>query len=81
MTNKKKEYHSIPYKSVVMFSAESASAFDKDDDLKVWACDKSDPFEKSLEKAKHIVRLFHEVCYLHDAKTVRVFLPNTIVLN
>ena len=57
LTGKKKEYHNIPYKSIIMFSAETASTFDRDADLKVWVSGKRSPFEKSLKKGKEVVPL------------------------
>ena len=57
LTGNKKEYHNIPYKSIIMFSAETASTFDRDADLKVWVSGKRGPFEKSLKKGKEVVPL------------------------
>lgn len=36
MTGKKTEYHSIPYKSIIHFSIETAGHFDLDAELKIW---------------------------------------------
>lgn len=36
VTGKKIEYHSIPYKSIVHFSVETAGNFDLDAELKIW---------------------------------------------
>ena len=36
MTGKKKEYHSVPYKSVTHFLVETAGSFDADCEIKIW---------------------------------------------
>lgn len=36
VTGKKREYHSIPYRSVEHFSIETAGTFDADADMKIW---------------------------------------------
>ena len=36
VTGKKVEYHSIPYRSIVHYSIESAGTFDMDAELKIW---------------------------------------------
>lgn len=36
MTGKKREYMSIPYRSIVRYSIETAGTFDLDAELKIW---------------------------------------------
>lgn len=36
VTGKKVEYHSIPYKSIIHFSIETAGAFDRDSEIKLY---------------------------------------------
>lgn len=52
--SKKVEYHSIPYKSVVRFSVESAGHFDMEAELKLWTSGMSTPTRKTFSKAVDI---------------------------
>lgn len=36
VTGKKREYHSVPYRSIERFSIETAGTFDMDAELKIW---------------------------------------------
>ena len=36
VTGKKKEYYSIPYRSIERFSVETAGTFDMDAEIKIW---------------------------------------------
>ncbi|PJF32644.1 MAG: helicase, partial [Phototrophicales bacterium] len=36
LTGNKVEYHSVPYKSIIQFSIETAGAFDRDSELKLY---------------------------------------------
>lgn len=68
VTGNKKEYHSIPYKNIRHFSIESAGAFDRDSELKLWIAGIANPIEKKFGKkssnifevqqalAKHILK-------------------------
>ncbi|EGV19093.1 PH domain-containing protein [Thiocapsa marina] len=51
---KKVEYLSIPYKSVVRFSVESAGHFDLEAELKLWTSGMSNPIQKTFGKAVNI---------------------------
>ena len=55
MSGKKVEYHSIPYKSIIHFSIETAGSFDRDAELKIWLSGMSVPIEKQLKKGMDIV--------------------------
>ncbi|WP_102692031.1 PH domain-containing protein [Rummeliibacillus pycnus] len=57
MTGKKTEYHSIPYKSVVHFSVETAGTFDFEAELKIWLSNGSDPIEKKFNKTLNIYKI------------------------
>lgn len=57
MTGKKTEYHSIPYKSVVHFSIETAGTFDFEAELKIWLSNGSDPIEKKFNKTLNIYKI------------------------
>ena len=54
MTGRKKEYLSIPYSKITMFSVESAGNFDLDADLKIWVGSNSTPIEKKFNRSANI---------------------------
>ncbi|QUG40157.1 PH domain-containing protein [Psychrobacillus sp. INOP01] len=57
MTGKKVEYHSIPYKSVVHFSIETAGTFDLDAELKIWLSGSVAPIQKKFNKSLNIYKV------------------------
>lgn len=63
LTGSKKEYHSIPYKSITQFSVETAGSFDTDCDLKVWVSTQAAPFTKNLERGTNVVGLQKTLAY------------------
>lgn len=50
VTGSKVEYHSIPYKSIVRFSIETAGAFDLDAELKIWISGMDMPVQKQFNR-------------------------------
>ena len=50
LTGKKVEYRSIPYRSIVRFSIETAGSFDLDAELKIWVTGKETPIEMQFTK-------------------------------
>ena len=50
LTGSKIEYHSIPYRSVIHFSVETAGHFDLDAELKIWVSGRAEPFQKQFNK-------------------------------
>ena len=50
ITGSKTEYHSIPYKSIVHFSIETAGTFDLDAELKIWISGTAAPIQKQFNK-------------------------------
>lgn len=50
VTGKKVEYHSIPYRSIELFSVETAGHFDLDAELKLWVRGMPNPIEKQFRK-------------------------------
>lgn len=50
LTGSKVEYHSIPYKSIVHFSVETAGSFDMDAELKIWLSGTPSPVQKQFNK-------------------------------
>lgn len=57
LTGSKAEYHSIPYRSIVHFSVETAGSFDMDAELKIWLSGTPAPIQKQFNKHLSI----HEV--------------------
>ncbi|MGL4779914.1 MAG: PH domain-containing protein, partial [Bacteroidales bacterium] len=55
ITGSKKEYHSIPYKSIYHFAVESAGTFDADCELKIWVAGSSAPLQKELKKGVDVM--------------------------
>ncbi|MCT8977823.1 PH domain-containing protein [Clostridium sp. CX1] len=54
VTGKKVEYHSIPYKSIIHFSIETAGNFDLDAELKIWVSGSQLPIQKQFNKSLNI---------------------------
>jgi hypothetical protein len=54
LTGKKIEYLSIPYKSVVRFSVESAGHFDLEAELKIWTSGMTTPLQKQFSSSVNI---------------------------
>lgn len=50
VTGKKTECHSIPYRSIVHFSVETAGTFDRDAELKIYVSGNPLPIEKQFRK-------------------------------
>ncbi len=57
LTGRKTEYVSIPYKSIVKFSVESAGHFDMDADITLWLSSHKDPVKLELRKSGDISQL------------------------
>jgi len=57
VTGKKVEYHSIPYKSIIHFSIETAGHFDLDAELKIWLSGTQLPIQKQFNKSLNIYEL------------------------
>lgn len=63
ITGSKKEYYSIPYKSIYHFSVESAGTFDADCELKIWVAGSSSPLQKELKKGVDVMGLQRVLAY------------------
>ncbi len=50
MTGRKREYLSIPYEKITMFSVETTGTFDQDAELKIWIGSRTQPVEKKFNK-------------------------------
>ncbi|MFD0740300.1 PH domain-containing protein [Lysobacter koreensis] len=60
VTGSKVEYLSLPYRSIVMFSLETAGHFDLEAELRIWVSGQAAPIERSLGRnsgAQDIVSL------------------------
>lgn len=57
VTGRKIEYHSIPYRSIIHFSIETAGNFDLDAELKIWLSGSPEPIEKQFNKSLNIYEL------------------------
>lgn len=54
ITGKKREYMSIPYRSIERFSIETAGNFDLDADMKIWIRGKKEPIEQNFARGSAI---------------------------
>ena len=55
LTGSKKEYMSIPYRSIVRFAAETKGHFDLESDLKIWLSSTEQPISKTFSKDGNIM--------------------------
>ncbi|MDX1994003.1 MAG: PH domain-containing protein [bacterium] len=55
LTGVKVEYASIPYKSIIRFTVETAGNFDSDSEMKIWISGSAAPIEKEFKKGTDIV--------------------------
>ena len=51
MTGRKREYLSIPYSKITMYSVETTGAFDLDAELKLWIGSSLQPIEKKFNSS------------------------------
>ncbi|MFB9329848.1 PH domain-containing protein [Paenibacillus aurantiacus] len=58
VTGNKTELLSIPYKSIIRFSRESAGTFDLDAELKIWLSGQSMPIVKKFNKQVNINEIY-----------------------
>jgi hypothetical protein len=54
ITGSKTEYASIPYRSIIRFSVETAGHFDLDAELKIWITGRPEPFQQRFSKRLNI---------------------------
>ena len=57
VTGKKKEYMSIPYRSIERFSVETAGTFDMDADMKLWIRGEDLLLEQKFGKSSNIIEV------------------------
>ena len=51
----KAEYLSIPYRSIVRFSVETAGTFDMESELKLWLSGTAEPVQKQFKRGADIL--------------------------
>ncbi|KQT52676.1 cytoplasmic protein [Aureimonas sp. Leaf454] len=54
VTGRKREYVSLPYRSITMFSVENAGTFDTDSELKIWISSQGTPLTKTLSRGTNM---------------------------
>ncbi|MEF2071565.1 PH domain-containing protein [Consotaella aegiceratis] len=54
MTGRKREYHSVPYRAITMFTIETAGHFDVDSELKIWVSGQDQPLVRELSRGSNI---------------------------
>ena len=54
VTGRKREIHSIPYRSITMFSLETAGSFDTDAELTIWISSQGTPVTRQLSRSSNV---------------------------
>ena len=67
LTGSKAEYLSIPYRSIIRFSKESAGMLDLDAELKIWITGQTEPIRKEFKKDNNI-NLVYQLLSTHILK-------------
>lgn len=57
VTGKKKEYYSIPYRSIDRFSIETAGTFDMDAEIKIWVRGCAEPLEQKFGRESNVAEV------------------------
>ena len=57
VTGKKREYLSVPYRSIERFSIETAGTFDMDAEMKIWIRGCEEPLEQNFGKDSNIIEI------------------------
>lgn len=57
VTGKKKDYMSIPYRSIERFSIETAGTFDMDSEMKIWVKGCAKPLEQNFSRNSNITEI------------------------
>ena len=55
MTGSKKEYHSVPYRSITHFLVETAGSFDADCEIEIWVSGSPTSLKKELKKGIDVI--------------------------
>jgi hypothetical protein len=57
LTGKRKEYHSIPYRSITHFTVESQGHFDLESELKIWIFGEAEPKQFSFRRDASVLEI------------------------
>ena len=57
ITGKKKDYMSIPYRSIERFSIETAGTFDMDAEMKIWVRGCTEPLKQNFDRNSNITEI------------------------
>lgn len=57
VTGKKREYLSVPYRSIERFSVETAGTFDMDSDMKLWIRGMNEPLVQNFGRKSNILEI------------------------
>lgn len=63
LTGKKKEYLTIPYKSIVRFSVETSGVLDLDSEMKIWVRSMQEPYTKDLGRSVDVYGIQRLLAY------------------
>ena len=63
LTGKKREYHSIPYKSITHFLIETSGTFDSDCEMKIWISGTPEPFTQEFSRGTKIKEIQRMLAY------------------
>ena len=58
LTGKKREYHSLPYRSIEGFSMGTTGHFDLDAELKIWVRGQTEPISKTFRGDKNVYDVY-----------------------
>ncbi len=68
LTGSKKDFHSIPYRSISHFSVESAGTFDMDSEIKIWITSHDQPIVKEMKKGFDVMNFQQILAYYTCAR-------------
>jgi hypothetical protein len=54
MTGRKRDYLSLPYRSIKMFSVETAGSFDADAEMRLWVSGEAEPIKRELSRGSNV---------------------------
>lgn len=57
ITGKKRDYHSIPYASIVRFAVETAGTLDLDSEMKLWVRGSENPIVQNFGRGSNIMEV------------------------
>ncbi len=68
LTGSKKDFHSIPYRSISHFAVESAGTFDMDSEIKIWITSQDEPIVKEMKKGFDVMGFQQILAYYTCAR-------------